>query len=71
VSRFKGLGEMLAKQLKETTMDPKVRTLLRVDIFEGNAESTRQSIDDLMGTKPEARFRFIQEHAEYARNLDI
>lgn len=71
VSRFKGLGEMLAKQLKETTMDPKVRTLLRVDIFEGNAEATRQSIDDLMGTKPEARFRFIQEHAEYAKNLDI
>lgn len=71
VSRFKGLGEMLAKQLKETTMDPKVRTLLRVDIFEGNAEATKQSIDDLMGTRPEARFRFIQEHAEYAKNLDI
>lgn len=71
VSRFKGLGEMLAKQLKETTMDPKVRTLLRVDIFEGNAEATRKSIDDLMGTKPEARFRFIQENAAYAKDLDI
>jgi topoisomerase-4 subunit B len=71
VSRFKGLGEMLAKQLKETTMDPKVRTLLRIDIFEGNAEATRKSIDDLMGTKPEARFRFIQENAAYAKDLDI
>lgn len=71
VSRFKGLGEMLAKQLKETTMDPKVRTLLRVDIFEGSAEATRKSIDDLMGTKPEARFRFIQDNAAYAKDLDI
>ncbi|KAG1651162.1 DNA topoisomerase 4 subunit B [Nymphon striatum] len=71
VSRFKGLGEMLAKQLKETTMDPKVRTLLRVDIFEGNADATRQSVDDLMGTKPEARFRFIQDNAAYAKDLDI
>ncbi len=71
VSRFKGLGEMLAKQLKETTMDPKVRTLLRVDIFEGNAEATKRSVDDLMGTKPEARFRFIQENAAYAKDIDI
>ncbi len=71
VSRFKGLGEMLAKQLKETTMDPKVRTLLRVDIFEGNADATKRSVDDLMGTKPEARFRFIQENAAYAKDLDI
>lgn len=71
VSRFKGLGEMLAKQLKETTMDPAVRTLLRVDISEQDSVATQKSVDDLMGTKPEARFRFIQDRAEYANNLDI
>ena len=71
VSRFKGLGEMLPKQLKETTMDPKVRTLLRVEIDEGDIASTARAVEDLMGTKPEARFRFIQENAAFARDLDI
>ncbi len=70
IGRFKGLGEMMAAQLKETTMDPKKRTLLRVDIVE-DEEVTKSSVDALMGTKPEARFRFIQERAEYARELDI
>ena len=73
VSRFKGLGEMLPKQLKETTMDRSVRTLLRVDIAEDEASLTGKVVDQLMGNKPEARFKFIQERAEFAKpdELDI
>jgi topoisomerase-4 subunit B len=71
ISRFKGLGEMLPAQLKETTMDPRKRTLLRVLIDEVDFEGTRTAVDDLMGTKPEARFRFIQDRAAFAENLDI
>ncbi|NTG47074.1 DNA topoisomerase IV subunit B [Agrobacterium rhizogenes] len=71
ISRFKGLGEMLPAQLKETTMDPSKRTLLRVVIDEVDFEGTRDAVDNLMGTKPEARFRFIQERAAFAENLDI
>jgi len=72
VSRFKGLGEMLPKQLKETTMDRSVRTLLRVEIAEDRG-ATNKLVDQLMGTKPEARFRFIQERAAFAEPdaLDI
>ncbi|RJG45423.1 MULTISPECIES: DNA topoisomerase IV subunit B [unclassified Mesorhizobium] len=70
LGRFKGLGEMMASQLKETTMDPKKRTLLRVDVVD-DAAATKLSVEALMGTKPEARFRFIQERAEYAQELDI
>ncbi|WP_099868209.1 DNA topoisomerase IV subunit B [Pararhizobium haloflavum] len=70
IGRFKGLGEMLPAQLKETTMDPARRTLLRVAISD-DAAGTKLAIDDLMGTRPEARFRFIQEHAAFADNLDI
>jgi topoisomerase-4 subunit B len=71
IGRFKGLGEMSAQQLKETTMDPATRTLLRVEIDEVDFEGTRGAVDSLMGTKPEARFRFIQERAVFAENLDI
>ena len=73
VSRFKGLGEMPMKQLKETTMDPSVRTLLRVDITEDDRVVTGEIVDQLMGNKPEARFRFIQERAAFAtpEELDI
>ncbi len=70
VGRFKGLGEMLPKQLKETTMDPAKRTLLRVEMIE-DADRTKSAVDALMGTKPEARFRFIQDRAEFAEELDI
>ncbi len=70
IGRFKGLGEMLPKQLKETTMDPAKRTMLRVEMIE-NPEDTKSAVDALMGTKPEARFRFIQERAEFAEELDI
>ena len=73
IGRFKGLGEMMAAQLKETTMDPRKRTLLRVAVDETDPEGTKASVDALMGTKPEARFRFIQERAEFASEevLDI
>ncbi len=71
ISRFKGLGEMLPAQLKETTMDPAKRTLLRVSIDAEDFEGTREAVENLMGTKAEARFRFIQERAAFADNLDI
>ncbi len=71
VSRFKGLGEMNASQLKETTMDPKRRTLLRVEIGDGDRSAISEAINALMGSKPEARFRFIQERAAFAHDLDI
>jgi topoisomerase-4 subunit B len=66
VSRFKGLGEMMAAQLKETTMDPKKRTLLRVMLIADDRKDTEKSVERLMGTKAEARFEFIQERAEFA-----
>jgi topoisomerase IV subunit B len=66
VSRFKGLGEMMASQLKETTMDPRKRTLLRVVLAIDAQKDTEKSVERLMGTKPEARFAFIQERAEFA-----
>jgi topoisomerase-4 subunit B len=69
VSRFKGLGEMMAKQLKETTMDPKLRTLLKVVIDGEEREETADCVERLMGNKPEARFAFIQENAAFATAL--
>ncbi len=71
VGRFKGLGEMNPSQLKETTMDPKKRMLLKVEIDEADFEGTREAVDNLMGTKADARFRFIQDRAAFAENLDI
>jgi len=71
INRFKGLGEMNAQQLKETTMDPKRRTLLRVEIGDGDKSEISEAVSALMGSKPEARFRFIQEHAAFATDLDI
>jgi topoisomerase IV subunit B len=73
ISRFKGLGEMMAAQLKETTMDPRKRTLLRVKVVEDDRKATDKSVERLMGNKPEARFEFIQERAEFASDqiLDV
>ena len=71
VGRFKGLGEMMPAQLKETTMNPAVRTLLRVAIAEEDRAATSASVEQLMGNKPEARFVFIQEHAAFVDELDI
>ncbi|WP_188663061.1 DNA topoisomerase IV subunit B [Terasakiella brassicae] len=78
ISRFKGLGEMPPSQLKETTMDPKRRTLLRVTVPHGpteedreDAEDTRDLVTRLMGKKPEYRFQFIQERAKFVEGLDV
>lgn len=71
IGRFKGLGEMRAEQLKETTMHPQKRTLLRVSIDAVKMQETKKTVESLMGTKPEARFRFIQENSTFASNLDI
>ncbi|WP_138380067.1 DNA topoisomerase IV subunit B [Luteithermobacter gelatinilyticus] len=71
VSRFKGLGEMPPAQLRETTMTPGKRTLLRVIIPEGARLATSEKVDQLMGKKPELRFQFIQENAPRAKELDI
>ena len=73
VSRFKGLGEMMAAQLKETTMDPGKRTLLRVMLVEDEVKPTDRAVERLMGNKPEARFEFIQEKAAFASEemLDV
>ena len=71
ISRFKGLGEMNASQLKETTMNPAKRMLLRVEIAEADKGVVSDAVNALMGSKPEARYRFIQERAAFATDLDI
>ncbi|MCA3266004.1 MAG: DNA topoisomerase IV subunit B [Azospirillum sp.] len=75
VSRFKGLGEMPPAQLKETTMDPKRRTLLRVTVPHAHEtaekEDTERRVESLMGRKPELRLAFIQENAKFAAELDV
>ena len=71
VSRFKGLGEMDAKDLKETTMDPSSRKLIRVSIDDEEPGETSNLVDQLMGKKPELRFQYIQENAKFADELDI
>jgi len=73
IGRFKGLGEMLPGQLKETTMDPAKRGLLRVALLTDDREDTSDSVERLMGTKAEARFAFIQEKAPFASEelLDV
>ncbi len=85
VSRFKGLGEMPAAQLKETTMNPKSRVLLRVTLplaqsmsaidDDGESGTTLAEVDDLverlMGKNAESRFNFIQDNAEFVEDLDI
>jgi topoisomerase-4 subunit B len=69
IGRFKGLGEMMPAQLKETTMSPKSRTLLRVEIEDGEDKATPIMVERLMGNKPEERFKFIQENAEFAEEV--
>ncbi|MEI9963733.1 MAG: DNA topoisomerase IV subunit B [Caulobacteraceae bacterium] len=71
IGRFKGLGEMMPAQLKETTMDPARRTLARV-VLPRSEEAVETLVEDLMGRRPEARFRFIQENAEFATDdIDV
>ncbi len=69
--RFKGLGEMNPRQLKETTMDPKTRQLLAVRVQDIDGKPTTEIIEELMGKKPELRFRFIQENAKLVEELDV
>ena len=78
LSRFKGLGEMQPAQLKETTMDPTKRTLLRVVVpdahdpeMRGQVEETKSLVESLMGRKPELRFQFIQENAKFVQDIDV
>ncbi|WP_127558986.1 DNA topoisomerase IV subunit B [Nioella ostreopsis] len=71
VSRFKGLGEMDAKDLKETTMDPEQRKLIRVSIDDEFPGETGDLVERLMGKKPELRFQFIQENAQFVEELDV
>jgi DNA gyrase subunit B/topoisomerase-4 subunit B len=69
ITRFKGLGEMMPKVLWETTLNPRTRRLLRVDIHDQIV--TDRVINELMGKDPSARFRFIMERAEEAEELDV
>ncbi|MGA7386288.1 MAG: DNA topoisomerase IV subunit B [Methylocella sp.] len=71
IGRFKGLGEMLPAQLKETTMDPKRRGLLRVVVLAEDREGTSNAVERLMGNSPEARFAFIQERAAFATAAEL
>ncbi|WP_273523617.1 DNA topoisomerase IV subunit B [Rhodosalinus sediminis] len=71
VSRFKGLGEMDAKDLKETTMDPASRRLIRVTIDDDEPGETGDLVERLMGKKPELRFQYISENARFVEELDV
>jgi topoisomerase-4 subunit B len=78
ISRFKGLGEMPARQLKKTTMDPGERSLIKVTIPDPSdrnqkrkSKKTADLVEKLMGRKPESRLAFIQENAQLAANLDV
>jgi len=78
ISRFKGLGEMPPAQLRETTMDPKKRTLLRIDIpspadpeQKEDARNTAKFVEALMGRKAEKRFSYIQENAKFVTDIDV
>lgn len=70
VTRFKGLGEMPFKHLKETTMKPDTRTLMQIRVVDDRSD-TASSVDQLMGNRPEARFDFIQANAAFVTELDI
>jgi len=78
ISRFKGLGEMPAVQLRETTMDPGKRGLWRVlmpsrkkESERAEARATEKLVESLMGRKPELRLEFIQKNAKFAKDLDV
>ncbi len=71
VQRFKGLGEMDAKDLKDTTMNPLSRKLIRVTIDDEVGGETGDLVERLMGKKPELRFQYIQENARFVEELDV
>ena len=71
VQRFKGLGEMDAKDLKDTTMDPATRKLIRVTLHDDEPGETADLVERLMGKRPELRFQYIQENARFVEELDV
>jgi topoisomerase IV subunit B len=71
VQRFKGLGEMDAKDLKDTTMDPATRRLIRVSLHDDEPGETEDLVERLMGKRPEMRFQYIQENARFVEELDV
>ena len=71
VSRFKGLGEMPPMALKETTMDPSKRTLLKVLVASEDRATTNTLVESLMGRRPELRFQFIQDRARTVEEVDV
>ena len=73
ITRYKGLGEMPAEQLKNTTMDVKKRKLIKISLNDGVKEErkTEKLFESLMGKKAEYRFQFIQENANFTKNIDI
>ncbi len=71
VSRFKGLGEMDAKDLKDTTMNPATRKLIQVSIDEDIPGETGDLVERLMGKKPELRFQYITENARFVEDVDV
>jgi topoisomerase IV subunit B len=71
ISRFKGLGEMMPSDLKQTTMDPATRTLARVVLDEAGLPDFEQLVETLMGKKAELRFHYIQEHAKFVEEVDV
>jgi len=71
ISRFKGLGEMMAKQLKDTTMNPDTRKLARITIDDENLPTTEALVETLMGKRADLRYRYIQDHAQFVKTIDI
>lgn len=69
ISRFKGLGEMMPSQLRETTMDARTRQLVRITVEDG-AKTTARRVEELMGRRPESRYQYIQKNARFAADFD-
>ena len=70
ISRFKGLGEMMPAQLRETAMSPETRSLVRIRVRESHGRETDRIVTQLMGRKAEERFRYIQKNARFVNDLD-
>ena len=71
IGRFKGLGEMNANQLKDTTMNPESRTLARITIDGENLPTTEALVETLMGKRADLRYQYIQDHAQFVDDIDV
>jgi len=71
LGRFKGLGEMMPAQLKDTTMNPKTRHLARITIDGENLPTTEALVETLMGKRADLRYQYIQEHAQFVKEVDV